>query len=806
MVAVQCFGNEQQSVPTKYFDLLHTDLNLTPVWQAHQMKGEAVLTLTPYFQPQKMITLDAKSMTVDKISLILKSGNIDLKYNSTQTKLIIFLDKTYTSKDTLKLSILYTANPDSVKGEDGKAIKQDKGLYFINTDGKRKGVPTHLWTQGETQANSCWFPTFDHPSEKHTQTLKVTYDEKYVSLSNGKLVSSKKNTDGTKTDYWVQKLPHSVYLTVLVIGDYKIVKDKWKDKEVAYYMEPQYENMARPIFGRTPEMIEFFSNKLGVEFPWDKYSQVIVHDFVAGAMENTSAVTFNTMFQKDERELIDANDDETVAHELFHHWFGDLATCESWSHLTLNESFANYSEYLWYEYKYGKDEAENHWYRDLSPYFSMASRKREPLVRYDYTKPDDMFDLISYNKGGKILHMLRKYLGDEAFFKSLKLYLTKFSFKTAEYTDLRKSFEEVTGEDLTWFFDQWYLKGGHPTITSSYRKEANKTVLTISQKHNFDTSFIYKLPLDIDVYTGDIAKRKRIVLNKAKDSFEIYEQDVKAVVVDGTNSLVGVKTEVRPVEDWVFVLQNSDSYLDKSTAIRKLKNHKGKDIVKNALFDALSSPKSRVVTSAIKMIESSWLEKEEKWNTKLIEIAKQNIRGTTRAAALEKLAENKDLKKYEDLVAEKLKDSSYSVEDEALKFLTKIDSNKALEYAKANINRNHFGLISTIYELIGNNKNPQDSQLFINGIDQAKGYKKIAIYMNYGKYLASMSANTVDEKLVEFEKMITSDDDIEVYCAKSALGSMKSEFSKNSDAKSKERMAQIEKIIAKAKTKDEEEG
>jgi len=402
--------------------------------------------------------------------------------------------------------------------------------------------------------------------------------------------------------------------------------------------------------------------------------------------------------------------------------------------------------------------------------------------------------------------MLRKYLGDEAFFKSLKLYLTKFSFKTAEYTDLRKSFEEVTGEDLTWFFDQWYLKGGHPTITSSYRKEANKTVLTISQKHNFDTSFIYKLPLDIDVYTGDIAKRKRIVLNKAKDSFEIYEQDVKAVVVDGTNSLVGVKTEVRPVEDWVFVLQNSDSYLDKSTAIRKLKNHKGKDIVKNALFDALSSPKSRVVTSAIKMIESSWLEKEEKWNTKLIEIAKQNIRGTTRAAALEKLAENKDLKKYEDLVAEKLKDSSYSVEDEALKFLTKIDSNKALEYAKANINRNHFGLISTIYELIGNNKNPQDSQLFINGIDQAKGYKKIAIYMNYGKYLASMSANTVDEKLVEFEKMITSDDDIEVYCAKSALGSMKSEFSKNSDAKSKERMAQIEKIIAKAKTKDEEEG
>ena len=362
--------------------------------------------------------------------------------------------------------------------------------------------------------------TLDHPSEKHTQSLKVTYDSKYVSLANGKLKSSRDNKNGTKTDHWVQTIPHSVYLTVLVIGDYTIVKDEWRGKEVSYYMEPRYKSLARPIFGRTPEMMEYFSKLLGVEFPWDKYSQVIVHDFTAGAMENTSAVTFNTMFQKDERELLDDNDDETVAHELFHHWFGNIVTCKTWTHLTLNESFANYSEYLWTEYKYGKEAAEYHWTRDLSPYFSYSSAKKEPLIRYFYKKPDDMFDVISYNKGGKILHMLRNYLGDEAFFKSLNLYLTKFRFKTAEYSNLRQCFEEVSGEDLYWFFNQWYDNGGHPILTSSYLKSADSGVLIVSQRHNFDSSLVYKIPMDLNIYTGDVIKRQRVILNKKSDTFK----------------------------------------------------------------------------------------------------------------------------------------------------------------------------------------------------------------------------------------------------------------------------------------------
>lgn len=795
---------QNQTQPTKLFDLLHTDLNLRPNWKDHTITGEATLSLLPYFHPQDILVLDAKSMDIRSINLIKKSGNIKLNFTNDKVHLTINLDKKYTKKDTVKIKIDYTAIPDSVKEKGGSAISSEKGLYFINTDGKKKGVPTHLWTQGETQANSCWFPTIDHPSEKHTQAIKVTYEDKYVSLANGKLVSTKKNTDGTKTDYWVQKLPHAVYLTVLVIGDFKIVKDKWRDKEVSYYMEPKYVAMARPIFGRTPEMIEFFSKKLGVDFPWDKYSQVIIHEYVSGAMENTSAVTFNTMFQKDARELIDANDDETVAHELFHHWFGDLVTCESWSHLTLNESFANYSEYLWYEHKYGKDEAENHWSRDMAPYFSSASRKKEPLIRYDYEKPDDMFDVISYNKGGKILHMLRKYVGDEVFFKSLNLYLTKHAYKTAEYSDLRKCFEEVSGEDLDWYFNQWYLKGGHPIITSSYKKSTDSTVLIISQKHNFDTSFLYKLPLVIDIYTGDIVKKKNYLFTKASDTIVIYEKDIKCISIDGNNSLVGTKTETRELDDWLYILKNSESYSDQSTAIKKLKNHKSKDKVKDALYEAMSSDKPRTVSAAMKMIDEKWLKQDPKWNQKLIEIISKNPKGSTRSVAIETLGKNDSLNQYRELVLKMLKDSSYLVEDEALKIYAKIDSVNALEYAKKNIKANSFGLLNTVFEIIAKDKAFANLQLFEAGIEAAEGFKKIAIYPSFGNYLATSPKEIVDEKLIQFEKMIFSKDEIENFCAKSVLGSMKGEFNKKADPDSKLRVIEIDAILAKSKSNEED--
>lgn len=796
-------GNGLQETPRKYFDLLHTDLDLKPLWEKHQMEGKATLTLVPYFYKQNKLILDIRYLDIHKVELKSKI-NKPLEFQYSKSKLEITLDKFYTNKDTFTVVINYTAHPDSIVDSSGVAIKEEKGLYFINTDRKLKDVPTHLWTQGETQSNCSWFPTLDHPSEKHTQRLKVTYASNFVSLANGKLVVSKDNKDGTKTDIWEQTIPHSVYLTVLIIGDYTIVKDQWRGKEISYYMEPQYKSVARPIFGRTPEMMEYFSKLLGLDFPWDKYAQVIVHDFTAGAMENTTAVTFNTIFQKDARELVDGNDDETVAHELFHHWFGNIVTCKTWTHLTLNESFANYSEYLWTDYKYGREEAEYHWTQDLAPYFSSSSQKREPLIRYFYKKPDDMFDLISYNKGGKILHMLRNYLGDEAFFRSLQLYLTRFKYKTAEYANLRQCFEEISGEDLYWFFEQWYENGGHPILNSSYTKTADSTILVISQRHNFDSSLVYKLPMDLNIYTGDIVKRQRITLSKVKDTFIIREKDVKTISIDGTNSLVAVKNETRDVHDWLFLLENSKSYLDQSKALKKLALHKDKDKVRDAIFDLLSTNRNRILFEAIRSIDKKWLKRDERWNEKLKALLHSSKSGRVKSAAIDKLAENEDTKELDSLIIPLLNDSSYLVENSALKFLNKIDSSKALEYAYKRIYSNSYNVLNTVFEIISQSKNPREIQYFENAIEKAKGYKKLAVYTNYGTFIASLNDTQLSKYIGRFETMTASEEEIERLCGKSALRMLKSELVKKDGEMAKTRVDDINRILEKA-DKDEDE-
>jgi aminopeptidase N len=285
----------------------------------------------------------------------------------------IKLDRTYLRDERYVVYIDYTAKPDEFTGSQGSAAITDaKGLYFINPKGEEKDKPTQIWTQGETEATSVWVPTIDKTNQKTTQEFNLTVPAKYVTLSNGKLTSQKNNTDGTRTDTWVMELPHSPYLFFMGVGDFAVVKDTYKGKEVSYYVEKEYEKVARRIFGLTPEMMKFFSEKVtGIEYPWVKYSQIVGRDYVSGAMENTTATLHQESAQQTARELVDGVGwESTIAHELFHQWFGDLVTAESWSNLTVNESFADYSQYLWLEYKYGADEAGFENYSEMQQYLN----------------------------------------------------------------------------------------------------------------------------------------------------------------------------------------------------------------------------------------------------------------------------------------------------------------------------------------------------------------------------------------------------------------------------------------------------
>jgi aminopeptidase N len=345
----------------------------------------------------------------------------------------------------------------------------------------------------------------------------MTVPDTMVTLSNGILTKSIENNDHTRTDIWEQNLPHSPYLAMMAVGNWTVIKDKWRNKEVNYLVEKKFAPYAKLNFGNTPEMIEFFSNYLGVDFAWDKYAQVVVRDFVSGAMENTSATVHMEALQQTPDQNRDNPLEDYVSHELFHQWFGDLVTTKSWANITLNESFATYGEYLWREFKYGKKSAD--YIRDnfRENYNWIGLDEDKKLVRYDYEKTGDVFDAVSYQKGALILHMLRYVMGDIAFKNGLNIYLQQNKFKNTEVADLRSAMENATGKDLHWFFDQWYFSKGHPKILLTLEKDSLgiKNILHIQQTQNYRNSFVF--PVKIQWMENGILKEKNVFVKQRNE-------------------------------------------------------------------------------------------------------------------------------------------------------------------------------------------------------------------------------------------------------------------------------------------------
>lgn len=675
---------EYRETATKINNLIHTKLDVKPDFSKSYLYGKAWLTLKPHFYPTDSLNLDAKGMEFKKVALLKGGKEIPLTYKYDDWNLRIQLDKTYKSNESYVVYIDYIAKPDEFEAKYSQgAMLGIKGMYFINPRGEEKDKPTQIWTQGETESSSAWFPTIDKTNQRCTQELTVTVDNKYVTLSNGKLMSQKKNADGTRSDYWKMDLPHAPYLFFLGVGEYAVVKDKWRDKEVNYYVEKEYAPVAKKIFGNTPEMMTFFSKITGVDYPWIKYSQITGRDYVAGAMENTTATIHQESAQQDARELIDGNSWEgTIAHELFHQWFGDYVTTESWSNLTLNESFADYSQTLWDEYKYGKDAGDAENFQGMQGYLGNPGSDKKDLVRFHYQHREDMFDAVSYQKGGRILHMLRNHVGDSAFFKSLNIYLTTNKFKSAEAHQLRLAFEEVTGRDLNWFFNQWYFGSGHPTVEIDYQynDEAGKVHVIVKQTQK--TGKLFKLPIAIDIYNGPNKIRHNVWANNTSDTFTFtYTKRPDLINVDGDKVVLWVKKDNKTLENFIHQYTYAGNYIDRREAIdfasKKLDDPKAVGLIKTALNDRYYGLRSFAISKADLRKETIRNGFEPVFN----ELAQKDKYATVRAAAIAKLGEYKKAD-YIALFKNAVNDSSYSVAGNALVALGKVDQALATALAK----------------------------------------------------------------------------------------------------------------------------
>ena len=676
----------RESAP-KINDLVHTKLELKPDYTKSYLYGKAWITLKPHFYPTDTLTLDAKGMEFKKIAVVKGSQQKDLKYDYNEWQVRIKLDRVYKATESYTIFIDYTAKPDEFDQKyGGSQMLGIKGMYFINPRGEVKDKPTQIWTQGETESNSAWFPTIDKPNQKTTEEITVTVPAKYVTLSNGILISQKKNADGTRTDYWKMDLPHAPYLFFLGVGDYAIVKDHYKNKEVNYYVEPEYASVAKKIFGNTPEMIAFYSKITGVDYPWPKYDQITGRDFVAGAMENTTSTLHQEGAQQDARELVDANNWEMViAHELFHQWFGDYVTTESWSNITLNESFANYSETLWSEYKYGKDAGDEQNYFDMQGYLNSRSEKKD-LVRFYYSDKEDVFDAVSYNKGGRVLHMLRNYVGDSAFSKALNLYLNTNKFKSAEAQQLRLAFEEVTGKDLNWFWNQWYYGSGNPKldIHYSYNPDTKSAMVIVNQTQPGDK--IFKLPVAVDVYNGNSKTRYNVWVQNKADTFQFSSASKPDLVnFDGDKIVLCTKTENKTLDEYVYQYTHAGKYLDRREAIdfAASKQNDAQDGAKAIAFlkTALQDKYEGLRQYAINRLDMSNENVKKAVEPVLLDLAKNDPKRLVKAFAISKLGDYKK-PEYKTLFLSAVNDSSYSVSGSALEALNKIDSAAATAQAK----------------------------------------------------------------------------------------------------------------------------
>ncbi len=743
-----------QATATRKHDLLHTSLDVRFDWEKQHLLGKATLTLKPYFYPTNLLTLDAKGFDFHKVSILKNGVKSDTEYDYDGLQITIGLDKEYKATEEYKVYIEYTAKPNELDVEGSAAITSAKGLYFINPTGEDKTKPIQLWTQGETEASSCWFPTIDKPNERCTQEIKITVADKFQTLSNGVMKSSNKNADGTRTDYYVMDKPHAPYLFMMAVGEYAVVKESWEGIPLEYYVEPEYRPFAKEIFNHTPEMLTFFSDILGVKYPWSKYAQVIVRDFVSGAMENTTGVIFGEFVQKTDRELIDNDNDRIVAHELIHHWFGDLVTCESWSNLPLNESFANYGEYMWMEYKDGKDAAENHRMNEINGYMSQDNRgSRHDLIDFEYNNKEDMFDGHSYNKGGAILHMLRNYVGDDAFYASLNHYLQENLYSDVEAHELRIAFEDITGEDLNWFFNQWFFDQGHPEMEYSYTYSGNNLKVTVEQKQDAKSSVpVYRILMPIDIYTSKGKTRENVWVDERKQTFTFNVSEKPSLVnVDPEYTLLCQYKDVsKTTEEYVYQYYNGKEFLDRYKAIEKLQSS-DLPAAKRVIVDALNDPFWVIRRKALNALG-------EGQEDKVMAMGKSDKHSKVRTSALKKIGQTGNKAYVGKLKSIIDTDRAYNVVGAALSSLNEIDDTEALTYASKLEKEDNSTILSAVGDIYAASGDAKHLSFFENAIPGMSGFGIFSFFEQYSSLLKNADAPTINKSMGMMKEMASNKD------------------------------------------------
>ena len=563
-------------------NIKHIKLEVALDFDAKTISGTATHRLSAITGPLDRLEFDAAELAISAV----RAGGEPASFETADGKLRISLPRALGAGEELEVAIDYSAQP-------------RRGLYFVGPDEGYPNKPVQAWTQGEDEDSRYWFPCYDYPNNRTTSEIIVTVPEKFTAISNGGLIATSANkTAKTRTFHWRHDVPHSAYLITLAAGEFAMIEERAGDTPVTYYVHPGREDDARRAFGNTPRMIQFFERIIGVPYPYAKYAQVAVNDFIFGGMENTSATTQTADTLHDARAHLDFKSDPLVAHELAHQWWGDLLTCRDWAHAWLNEGFATYFEALWCEENLGPDEFAWNVRQDREGYLHEdANRYRRPIVCNRYKTPIELFDGHLYEKGSLVLHMLRRETGNDLFFKSLNLYCTRHRGGNVITQDLQRAFEDTTGRNLDWFFDQWVYKEGHPEIEVSSSFDDKKKLLSVTVKQTHKTAdksmaAAFKFPVTLalmDANGGEL--RHRVEIKEREQVFNfVLDTAPKAVRFDPEHDIVKTLKHKRGREALELELRHAPEAIGRAAAARELGNE-GSPQATAALRDALLNDK-----------------------------------------------------------------------------------------------------------------------------------------------------------------------------------------------------------------------
>jgi len=618
--------------------------------------GRESLTIAPIGRALSTLQLNAENLTIEGVAIGSSANKVEHYHDG---KMLSLRFEPPIHPDTETTIVI-----------DYRCVEPYDGLFFTPSRPEAPNYTAEVHTQGQQESNRFWFPCHDYPNEMLTTELIVTVPSGLQVSSNGKLVSHVRTGD-REVWHYLQDKPHVNYLVSLIIGSFDIVELPHERVPMRVWVPQGKGDLVMQTYGNTAKMIDVFEERFGLPYPWARYDQLVVKNFGAGGMENTSVTTMYPTAIFDERALLDSDLDGLIAHELAHQWTGDLITCKSWAHIWLNEGWATYGESLWFEARDGV----TGYLDDMMGNFRVARRDQTtnevPMVSIIDDDPGSYFGRAAnpYSKGASILHMLRMMLGDDVFFRGVRLYMHRHQGTTVETNDFRYALEEVSGLSLEWFFEQWCYRPGCPDllVKSIYEPETRELVVTVSQQQQIDVrtpAFRFTLPIHVATEQG--TETINIEVSAKETVFRRALSGPPSIVaVDPYLHVLKQMKEEKSLPLWMAQAKEGPLHAARNMAIAALGEHDTREVVE--LLHEIAADESEHHTLRNTAVSSLGNLASDRARAVLLAIMENGVESArVRARLISEIAEIETPEITEMLVKAASTDESYGVRNAAI--------------------------------------------------------------------------------------------------------------------------------------------